>query len=283
MREAGSVAGVSRVTTQKYNAAGQPTNITVTAGSLQQVTSIEYNLLGQRSKTILPDGGVVTYQYGPKGELLQQTGARTYPVSYTYSDQGRLATLSTYRNGITGSADITSWQYDSQRGWMTAKVYADNSTNSYQYFANGALQKRTWARGVQTEYLYAQDGALTNVNYSDSTPDVFFTQDRLGRNIQIVDGTDARTNSYAEDGSLISETLPQVAGGTLAYTRDALGRLTNMSLLIGGTRSVASEYGFDNAGRLSSVSDGMRTVSAMFLARFSSWEPRTATPLSRSA
>ena len=73
----------------------------------------------------------MSYEYADTGELLEQSGARTYPVTYTYDSEGHMATMSTYRNGTAGSADVTTWVYDDERGWLLGKVYADSTTNGY--------------------------------------------------------------------------------------------------------------------------------------------------------
>lgn len=257
-----AASGEQRTTTFKYNASGSVTGVTVTAGSLCQSTYTFFDSMGRRWKTVAPDGGAVTNSYSARGELLQQDGARTYPASYSYTDQGRLSTLSTYRNGLGGSADVTSWLYDSQRGWMTAKVYADSSTNNYQYLANGALQKRIWARGVQTEYLYGPDGALTNVNYSDSTPDVFFTQDRMGRTLEIKDGIGVYSNSFGVYDTLTSVTDARSTGTWgIQYNRDSIGRLTNAAVLSSGVASHSVDYQFGVLGHLDSATANGRSAN----------------------
>jgi hypothetical protein len=62
------------------------------------------------------------------------------------------------------------------------KVYADTNGTVYAYTPEGRLATRLWARGISTTYGYdACCGALTNISYSDDTPSVSFTHDRLGR------------------------------------------------------------------------------------------------------
>ena len=263
--------GETRTTTTGCDAAGNITSAVVSAGALTQTTSYEYDSMGRRVKTVLPDGGEINCTFTQKGELSGQNGARTYPVTYTYDGQGRMETLSTYRNGLSGSADVTTWQYDSQRGWLTAKAFADGNSNSYEYLQNGLLKKRVWARGIDTEYGYDAAGSVTNVNYSDTTPDVMYSLDRLGRAVEITDGIGTWTNTYSADGQLGSETLPQCTGGILEYERDTLGRLTNMAVSIGGTRSVASAYSYDNAGRMASIGDGTRTASYTYSPDGATW------------
>jgi len=254
--------GETRTTVNGYNAAGAVTSVTVSAGALSQTTTHEFDAMGRRIRTILPDNGVVNYGYNLQGALTNQSGARTYPVTYSYTDQGRLASMSTYRSGPSGPADVTAWQYDPARGWLTSKVYADGSVNGYSYFANGALQKRNWARGVKTTYNYDNAGSLTNISYSDGTPGVSYTLDRLGRAVEIRDAVGTWTNKFNEDGTLASEsTGGPGAPPTVIRSYDSLARLTNISLSIGGSRSVATMYSFDLAGRISTVSDGISTAT----------------------
>jgi YD repeat-containing protein len=62
----------------------------------------------------------------------------------------------------------------------TNKLYSDGNGPEYTYTADGKLSQRTWARGITTDYTYDIAGSLTNVVYSDETPDVAYTYDRLG-------------------------------------------------------------------------------------------------------
>ena len=210
--------------------------------------------MGRRSKTILPDGGEVTYTYGNSGELTQQQGARTYPVTYTYDTQGRMATMATYRDGLAGAADTTTWTYDTQRGWLTEKEHADNSEVGYDYYANGTLKKRTWARGISAVYTYDAGGSLTNVNYSDSTFDISYRLDRQGRATNVTDAAGSHVTTYAADGQMSSTDCALPGGWSLQYARDQHGRLTNAAVVVSGSTESSTDYRFDSAGRLDQVS-----------------------------
>ncbi|MEI6807911.1 MAG: RHS repeat-associated core domain-containing protein [bacterium] len=258
--------GETRTTFYGRNVAGAVTSVTVIAGSLSQTTAYVLDTMGRRLATILPDGGQVAYGYNTQGAVTSQSGARTYPVSYSYTEQGRLGAMGTYRNGSGGSPDVTTWNYEPTRGWLTAKIYADGSSNTYSYLPNGLLATRGWARATDngpltTGYRYAPDGSLTNVDYSDSTPDIFCDRDRMNRIVTVTDGIGTRTNLFAADGSLLSETSPQISGWTVERGYDSILRMTNVVISVGGTRIVASAYTFDNAGRLSAVSGGTRTAT----------------------
>ncbi|MCE9616133.1 MAG: hypothetical protein K8T26_17815 [Lentisphaerae bacterium] len=257
-----AVNGADRVTAYAYDPAGQQTNITETAGALTRQTSYEFNGRGELVRQVLPDGGVVSREYGDRGELRRQSGARTYPVSYTYDEQGRLHSLSTYRMGFAGQPDTTTWEYEPKRGWLSTKRYADGSAVAYESYANGAMKTRTWARGVETRYAYDAAGVVTNLSYSDGTPAVSYTYDRLGRVQTVQDAAGLHQYTYTPDGSPLTESLPQAPDAALVSSYDHWGRRTNIVLRANASASAQTSYAFDLAGRLHTVSDG--TVAATY-------------------
>jgi YD repeat-containing protein len=147
--------------------------------------------------------------------------------------------------------DATQWSYDAPTGLLTRKTYADNSHVDYAYTADGKLASRTWARGVTTSYDYNAAGDLVSIDYSDSTPDVRFTYDRLGRVLSATNSAAAYFYAYDAFGRLTNEVGPYA---TLARHYDELGRPIGYDLLDGytGTLSrVRYEYAAD--GRFAAV------------------------------
>ena len=79
--------------------------------------------MGWVTNVVLPDNGSVVSSYFFTGELATNSGARTYPVAYTYDYAGRLKTMTTWTNFASGSgAATTTWNYDAYRGFMTNKA-----------------------------------------------------------------------------------------------------------------------------------------------------------------
>ena len=68
----------------------------------------------------------MTNEFHPTGELKKTSGSRTYPVEYTHDHAGRMKTLKTWQHfaSDTGAA-LTTWNYNAQRGFLLAKLYAD--------------------------------------------------------------------------------------------------------------------------------------------------------------
>ncbi len=246
-------------TTYTYNAADQ--RLSVSTGG--QTTSWQYDSMGRVTTNTLPDNGIVVTEYHDTGEIKKTYGARTYPVEYTYDYAGRLKTLKTWKDfaGNTGAA-TTTWNYDSQRGFLTSKVYDDSSSVTYSNSAAGRLARRTWARGVATDYPYNNAGELSAIDYSDSTPDVSIAYDRRGRRTSVTNGADVCTYTYNNAGRLLTETFP-VAAVTVTNTYDSLLRRTSVN---SGTGVPPVSYSYDAASRLSTVAQASLLVSYSYLA-----------------
>src|SRR5207237_4881875 len=132
------------------------------------------------------------------GERKVTSGARTYPVGYSYDAQGRLKTMTNWSGFAGGTgARVTTWNYDARRGFLTNKVYDGNSGPIY--YTNtpaGRLWGRKWAL-----YTTNAAGELVSIAYSDgATPNVAFNMDRLGRTTNVVDGTGTNFILYHDSG-----------------------------------------------------------------------------------
>ena len=201
----------------------------------------------------------VNYGYRNTGELAFVSGADTYTQAYAYDAQGRMSTLTTYKDAST--PQVTSWIYNN-RGFMTSKTYADGNGVTYGYNADGQLTLRIWARGITTTYAYDNAGSQTGVTYSDgTTPAISYTLDRLGRPVSITDATGTRIKSYNADSTLASESVPYIVNHGVQYGYDALGRRTSINLMNASTSLLSNIYGYDAMSRLASVGDGSRTAA----------------------
>src|SRR5258708_2401113 len=161
-------------------------------------------------------------------------------------------------------ARVTTWNYDTYRGFLTGKVYADSKGPSYDYTLAGRLKDRLWARGTNTAYAYNGAGDLATVIYNDgATPGVTNGYDRLGRINVVSNGATVCTLAYNDAGKLTNETY---TGGTLdGYSitngYDAFLRRTNNVMLHSGTVLTTATNNFDAASRFSLVSDGTNSAT----------------------
>ena len=126
--------------TNVYNNADQVCQTMTPApgpGQASQTTTMYFDKMNRLTGTMLPDGTFVTNSYTTQGWMSQTSGSRTYPAGYTFDAQGRTKTLTTWTSFPSSGAAVTTWNYDTNRGWLGSKKYADNNGPSYNYTAAG--------------------------------------------------------------------------------------------------------------------------------------------------
>lgn len=245
--------------------------LTTTTNNGTETTVHTYDALGNLLTVTRPDASVTTNEYHLRNNRLKKTsGSQTYPVEYAYDPQGRMKTMTTWQNVTTvAGAAVTTWNYDARRGWLAQKLYADNTGPSYTYSPAGRLATRTWARSVSgaplvTTYGYTHAGDLASTDYSDTTPDVAITYTRFGAQKTITDATGTRTFTYTAALRSDQEQLPAFYGNrilTRSYqgtgTGEVPGRSDGFELGVSGDldQDYSVIYGYDNAGRLGTVTD----------------------------
>jgi len=227
------------------------------SGQSPEKTIYGYDSAGRQNQVTQADGGIVTTNYYPTGQVQNVSGARTYPVAYTYDSQGRMKTMTTWQDYTnTKGAAVTTWNYDPQRGWLTSKLDAIGQGPGYTYYPSGRLKTRTWARGIITSYGYNTAGDLAGSSYSDSTPSVGLTYDRLGRLLTTTDAAGLCTWAYDPVSyQVLSESYSSGLLNSLSVGRtfDSLNRLGTTSALSASSVVNSFGYGYDSASRLQTV------------------------------
>ena len=227
--------------------------IAKTIDPLGHETAYAYDALGRQIAVTDPLGHTITTTYDAEDHILAQRGA-TYPVDYAYDVYGNKVAMTTYRNEELVDGDTTRWLYDEPSGCMTNKLYADGKGPSYSYTPDGKLARRTWARGIVTDYTYDNAGNLTRTEYNDNgvTPTITMSYDRVGN---LVNATTAGivTNLYVYDihGHCTNEWQNDFQ---LTRYYDNLGR--NSGYAINGTRQTTIAY--DTYGRIVTMAAAKR-------------------------
>jgi len=229
-----------------------------------QTTTYAYDTAGRVSTVTQPDASAVNTTFWPTGAVKRKWGSRIYPSEYAYDTQLRVKTLTTWQNyaGNSGQA-VTTWNYNSLRGWLDNKRYSDSTGPNYTYKPSGRLLTRTWARGLATTYSYNAAGDLSGVSYSDTTPAVTFAFDRSGRNKIITDAAGVCNWTYHASGQLQNESYTSglLNGQTITRGFDAYYRPSQL----GGASLSTVTYGYDDASRLQTVTQGTNTATYAYL------------------
>ena len=237
--------GFGNTTRTTYDNFGR---VTSTIDALGYATTYGYDALGRQTSVTDPLTNAVTTAYDAEGHIVSQRGA-TYPVDYAYDVYGNKVSMTTYRDEALTNGDTTRWLYDEPSGCMTNKLYADGKGPRYDCTPDGKLARRTWARGIVTDYTYDNAGNLTRTEYNDNgvTPTITMSYDRVGN---LVNATTAGvvTNIYAYDlyGHCTNEWQNDF---NLTRYYDTLGR--SIGYAINGTRQTTIAY--DTYGRIATM------------------------------
>jgi len=103
-----------------------------------------------------------------------------------------------------------------------------------------------------TTYNYNLFGELTEIDYSDSTPDIAYSYNRFGKLAQVTDVVGTRTFAYNATLDEVSETITGLYGKTLTrtYTSTGLkGRRQGLSI----DNVSHYSYGYDSYGRMDQI------------------------------
>lgn len=269
-----SVDARNGATTYTYNNADQLATVTTPlpgTGQPAQITSTSYNTSLRAETVTQPDGTIVTNLYTGMGLLKKTSGARTYPVEYTYDAQGRMKTMKTWQNFSSDSGTATTtWNYDSIRGWLSNKRHNDNLGPDYVYTVGGRLHTRTWARtnslGNRVTITYTNSlssgswhGDVSEIRYSndpESTSTVTYTYDRRGRKATMTSASDLITFSYYDNGVEGTNThgTGVLNGYVVKWGYNSSMQLTSLDL--NTATALSQSFTYDNAGRLYTATDG---------------------------
>ena len=139
---------------------------------------------------------------------------------------------------------------------MTAKRYDDNQGPTYTYTSAGRLATRVWARSVTPTYGLDNGGSQLTTVYSDSTPGVTNTVDRLGRVTQI-SSSSILQRDYNDAGLVLAERYSSgpLSGLGLTNRYDQYLRRTNLTLNA-QPAIITNSWSFDAASRLSEAWEG---------------------------
>lgn len=212
----------------------------------------------------------ISYAYNDRSQVTKTWGAGSYPVQYVYDDYGRMTEMHTFRTdpGFTGDTwpeasagaeDKTIWRYHEATGLLDEKEDDAGNRVMYTYGAGGKLKTRMWSREengspILTTYDYDfHTGELISIDYSDTTPDITFVYDRLGRQKTVTDSVGTRTFAYNDaDLQLHSETMTGLYTKTITRNYENIGvKGRNTGFTADG---YAVTYGYESeSGRFKSI------------------------------
>ena len=234
-------------------------------------TIYDYHSIGQLKSRTDPLGEVSRFHYDVRGRLTHMWGSAVEPIQFQYDALGRRTFIHRYASGSFdansdappasfGSPDqSTQFVYEPVTGLLLEKMYPDGESTTYTWTDDGLPATRSWARGVTRTNVYDASRRLVEVQYSDGTPGVVFTDyDRQGRFQTVFDAQGVRAFELNQQQQWSLEQVTSgIPGGSYAldYQRnDPLwpGQLNRINLHLGSTASPVenqTHINFDELGR----------------------------------
>lgn len=276
-----SVDPLGVLTQFSYDGAGNQISIVRDAGSgrLNQRISFEYNARGDQTFITDSRGNVTGNSYDAARRLTATTAPNGLKTSLTYDANDQLIQTQQSANNAVLRSTSTTYTLTGQPATATD---ANSNTTRFSYDSAVRLSSVTDAMGRTTKYGYDSLGRQTSI----SNPAIqgapllqkSYTLDGLPASL-----TDANNHatSFAYDGLDRLATTTYPLGSTETFTYDAdnnvLTRKTRAGDTIGFTYDTLNRlktktppspapvvtYGYDPAGRLTSVSDTSAPVTAV--------------------
>jgi RHS repeat-associated protein len=265
--------GNGNTTYLTYNSLGLPETVTEpptaqysTAASSQVVDA--YNANGEPVTQTLPGGVQVTDTYDANGDLTGQSGggaaAPTAARGFTYDKAGRMLSATTSAAGTQGTfgyqpTSSESFSYDDRGLLLSSSGTA--GTTGYSYNGAGQVISVSDAAGTSS-YTYDSAGRLATDASAASGATGTYGYNSLDQvtSISYGAGGDTQTMRYDSLHRLTSDAVTAASGATLAsigYGYDGNDNVTSetttgLAAAGGGTGTVTSTYGYDQANRLTS-------------------------------
>lgn len=238
------------------------------------VTTNAWDSWGERMGSYGPGNQGESYQHGDRG-LTNVADRLGIPTSILRDSLGRVVgvvdgaanpvSYAYWSNGINqiqflwdGNSNRTDWAYDIY-GNPTNRVYANGTSNRFQYSKLNLLTNKFDAANVATRYTYDANGNLITL-VPGSNPTISFDYDALNQPTNMADGSGATRWAYDSMGRLQAETGP--FGAVVSNSYDNYGRLTGISFA-----GLSWGYEYDDLGRVISLAAPEGAYAFTYLAQ----------------
>ncbi|MFD3259540.1 RHS repeat-associated core domain-containing protein [Paenibacillus lentus] len=242
-------------TKYSYDAKGQLLTITDIGG---QVTRFAYTSLGQLASQTDPLNHTTIYDYDASGQLTEVRDAQGNKTRYSYDASGnRIAQV---RYGANQEQQTMKYAYDklgrrieetNPLGLQTRYVYdqldnlltithPDGKVTKHTYDTQNRLTEIVYDHDQRASFTYDKLGGL--VSLKDWNGDTQVKRDQLGQIISVTDPK-GRTVNYTWTPTGLKDTLTTPDGQKVAYSYDAMQRLTTVEDKAGITRYTYNAVG----------------------------------------
>lgn len=224
----------------------------------------EYDAMGNVTKIVNPLNAATLQSYDPLGRLQSQTDANSQITQYAYDGQGRLTQVTDARN-------LSTLYSIDGLGNQLRLTSPDTGTTTNTVDAAGNILTSTDAKGQLTRYTYDALNRVTTITYNDGQL-TRYTYDQganaKGRLSLIEDNLGSIQYAYDNRGRLLSETRRISGSGNtnvsvVSYQYDATGHLNKLTYPNGRILS----YTRDSMGRITQIDTSQDGVNLTILSQ----------------
>lgn len=256
-------------TLEKFNEAGEPTEVTRAKGvaGVETTTKYEYNTADQLTK--LTDGNKHVTEYGydsednrtsekdPNGDETKWTYDKTHDVETETTPEGEKTTIKRDAHGnpevverpIGAETQKTKYKYNEKEDLTEAIDPLEHATK-YTYDASGDKEVETDPEGNERKLKYNEDSQVTE----ETSPRKFATKierDEQGRAIKVTDPLGHATE-YKYDGNGNVEAVTDANKHTTKYGYNE----EDLRNKVEEPNKTVVETGYDSEGKMTSHTDG---------------------------
>jgi len=266
-------------------------------GSTATLTSITYDVAGNKVAMDDPDMGDWTYTYDALGNLLTQTDARDCATSMSYDELNRLTQKSYSGSGACGSTPTVNYYFDTQSFSFLGDNYGGGSNLigrlSGMVDGSGATMYTYDTRGrttSETRKIYQDSGKTSAETFTtawtynsadlpvtmtlDDGEVLTYGYDSAGNLLSLVNGSGfiylasmrydeagRTTQMNLGSGSLLQKSFTYAAWNTSISG----GKLTGMSTVNSANATLQNlGYTYDAVGNITQISDGVAAETSAF-------------------
>jgi RHS repeat-associated protein len=249
-------------------------------GGVGQTTAYSYDGNGNALTISDPLAHVTQQAFDPLNRIIRTIDAAGGITKIVYDPHDRPVTV------VDPNSGSTTFVYDGF-GDVIQRISPDTGKTVYRYDLAGNLTQKVDATGATTNTTYdALNRPLTTTYPADAAENVAFTYDQAGHGFgigRLTSATDAAgtlSRAYDERGNMLTEkrvhgaatlltsftydgasrtsSIKYPSGWKVAYTRDAMGRITatNATSPGGATQSIVSGIAYQSFGPVNAMTYG---------------------------
>ena len=240
-----------------------------------EVTSYDYDAVGQMTKVTLPDGSFLSYSYDAAHRLTGMSDNLGNRIAYTLDPLGNRTKEEVF-DPANALAQTRSRVFNNLNQ-LFQEIGAQNQTTQYGYDAQGnvtsvdgplastvdvtlnaydtlnRLRQVTDPNNGITQYAYNGIDQLVSVTDPRNLATTYNYDGLANLNSQVSPDTGTTSNTYDAAGNLLTKT--DAKGQLTTYVYDALNRVTSITFFDGSGQTYAYDQGANGVGRLSSITE----------------------------